>query len=734
VTKNVPDDHYLLNRNKIKTDIPEISQLDLEAYLLQNSNNYTFGFMRIKLGLYNLAGSDTAGWLNRWLRRIGEPPVIYDQQLTERTQEMLTKVMRNRGYIDSQVEVALKTKRKRIHVSYRITGCEPYRIGKYQIDLPDDSAMVLLGQDTTAIVAQALFDVDALNMERDRVTSLLRRHGYYNVQKNMLHFLADSATVSHQVDLRMVLQEQYMVDSVKSLIFHRKKINSVTIHCITDMETLSQQEIDFDTTVYNGYTVISEKGKRLFTHKLLTTKTAVRAGDWYNEQSVDRTYSNLNSLSAVKYVNIGFQERKDGMLDCAIYITPEKKLAFSVEVDGTHSDGDLGASLELSYQNKNIFKGAETFRIGMNGAFEAMGKVGQFYHSSSVGGEMSLRIPSLAMPFIKDDFRRRYSGSTQFSISYNFQQRPGYRRNIANMGMSYSWHARRYGFNYNLLDISYIYLPWISDAFRSRYLTPSSSIRFSYENHLIMRMGFGINYSNYEASKPLRNYCNFRGNVTVAGNFLYAMSHLFQHEKDSNGGYNIFSTRYAQYAKSDFDFGYHHIINSRNQLIFHAAFGIGFPYGNTTILPFEERYFCGGANSLRGWSARWLGPGSYKNSMGYIDYMNQSGDIKLEMNIESRFKLFWKLNGAVFIDAGNIWTIKEYNEQPGGLFRFGDFYRQIACNYGVGLRLDFSFLVLRVDMGIKLFDPSYTSPHERWRTELSWANDVAFHFAVGYPF
>ena len=186
--------------------------------------------------------------------------------------------------------------------------------------------------------------------------------------------------------------------------------------------------------------------------------------------------------------------------------------------------------------------------------------------------------------------------------------------------------------------------------------------------------------------------------------------------------------------KGDFDVSYNICMSDVSRLVLHAGVGVGFPYGNATIMPFEERYYSGGANSVRGWGVRTLGPGSFKNREGYIDFMRQSGDIKLDLNVEGRFKLFWKLEGALFFDAGNIWTIRDYEDQPGGYFRFNEFYKQIACSYGFGLRLDFSFFVIRLDMGIKLYDPSYASSADRWRTEPTWRDDVALHFAVGYPF
>ena len=419
-------------------------------------------------------------------------------------------------------------------------------------------------------------------------------------------------------------------------------------------------------------------------------------------------------------------------MGCNIVVTPSKIHSVSLDVEGTNSNGDLGMGMGVSYQNKNIFKGAEAFRIGVHGSYEAIGKLGDIKNSAELGGSMSINLPIFLVPFTSNDFKRKMGGTTEFSMSYNFQQRPEYKRNIANAGMKYAWRYRGTRFTFDVIDINYIYLPWMTTAFKEQYLKPSSSVRYSYEDHFIMRMGLGISYSNRRNSVA-SNFYTLRGNISTAGNILYGISSAIGQSKNADNQYEIFNIAYSQYVKGDFDYTYNHYFNKRNRLVFHSGIGIAYPYGNATILPFEERYFSGGANSVRGWSVRTLGPGRYVNT-GAIDYMNQSGDIRLDLNLEARFKLFWMFEGAAFIDAGNIWTIKDYEEQEGGYFQLNEFYKQIACSYGIGLRADFDFFVIRFDMGVKLFEPSGATSNDRWRTELSWKNDVAFHFAVGYPF
>jgi outer membrane protein assembly factor BamA len=274
-------------------------------------------------------------------------------------------------------------------------------------------------------------------------------------------------------------------------------------------------------------------------------------------------------------------------------------------------------------------------------------------------------------------------------------------------------------------------MPWISPTFKHDYLDSVSNrnaiLRYNYEDLFIMKIGAGITYND--------GINVVRANVETAGNILNGLSRAFDFKKNSNGQYTLFNIAYAQYAKFDFDFTHLLRFDNSNSLAMHLGFGIAWPYGNSTILPFEKRYFSGGANSVRGWSVRELGPGNFKGTDGRIDFINQTGDMKLDMNLEYRTSLFWKFDGAAFIDAGNIWTLRNYAEQPGGQFKINEFYKQIAMAYGVGLRLNFSYFIIRFDMAMKAINPAYETEKEHYAIfHPNLSRDFDFHFAVGLPF
>ena len=486
-----------------------------------------------------------------------------------------------------------------------------------------------------------------------------------------------------------------------------------------------------DTLRRDDY-LISYGKKRNFRPQALISNCLIIPGQYYSMKTVEQTYVNFNAMSAIKYVNILFREVEPGWLHCVIVTTPAKTQAFSVEGEGTYSAGDFGVAGTLGYQHNNLFRGSEQLSIEGRAAYEWR-KVGG--NALEVGVDASLGFPSFLIPFSSKEFRKRDNAKTNINVSYNFQNRPlEYSRTIASAGINYSWFrnpALRHSFD--LVDFSYVYLPWISDEFKDYFLNNQSVLKYSYEDHFIMRWAYNGSYSTYNERHPLKNYVSMRYGVETAGNLLYGINHLFKMKPSEDGSYKVFNIRYSQYAKADFDIAFHQIIDENNRFVYHAALGVGVPYGNAASLPFEKRYYSGGANSVRGWSVRTLGPGTFRTEDTRIDFNNQSGDIKLDLNMEYRVKIVSVLEGALFLDAGNIWTIKEYETQPGGAFRFDSFYKQIAVAYGVGVRLNLSFFILRLDFGVKLHDPALAD-EQRWRIKPKWKDDMAFHFAIGYPF
>jgi hypothetical protein len=336
--------------------------------------------------------------------------------------------------------------------------------------------------------------------------------------------------------------------------------------------------------------------------------------------------------------------------------------------------------------------------------------------------------------------KRFLKSATQFSLQFNCQERPEFERQILSASWSYLWskkHSTQH--KLDILDVSYIYVPWISDTFKREYLDSISNrnsiLKYNYENLLITKLGYSFSYNSAVGKKGFQPMVfSVRTNVESSGNVLTGVNTLLSAKKNSENQYTFMDIAYAQYIKGDLDLTTHVNIDSRNSLVMHLGMGIAYPYGNSTILPFEKRYFSGGANSMRGWTVRGLGPGSFKNRNRDIDFINQSGDMKLDINLEYRSHLFWKLHSALFVDAGNIWTIRSYKEQPGGQFNIKTFYQDIAFSYGMGLRFELDFFVFRLDCGMKAVNPAYSGKDKYPLFNPDFSRDFALHFAVGYPF
>ena len=336
-------------------------------------------------------------------------------------------------------------------------------------------------------------------------------------------------------------------------------------------------------------------------------------------------------------------------------------------------------------------------------------------------------------PFLSKNFRRRQTANSELSVSWDLQNRPEFHRRVFSTAWRYRWTEPRHhlAWRFDLLDLNYVYMPWISETFKRDYLDDADNrnaiLRYNYEDLFIMKIGFGLTYSDGVDA--------FRLNVESAGNLLDGFSRALRFKTNAHGQSTFLNIAYAQYAKLDFDYTHLFRFDDRNALALHADLGVAYPYGNSTVLPFEKRYFSGGANSVRGWGVRELGPGGYKGNDGRIDFINQTGDLKFDLNAEYRTSLFWKFEGALFVDAGNIWTLRNYADQPNGQFRFDKFYKQIAAAYGMGIRLNFDYFILRFDLGMKAINPAYESGDEHWAIiHPKFSRDFAFHFAVGLPF
>lgn len=742
-TKYVPENEYMLSDIKINSEELDMNPADLKPYLKQRPNLKILGILKFHLWLYNLSGSNQDKWWNRWVRRIGEEPVVYDEFLTGRSTEEIEKFLKNKGYLHAEVEdstIFYKNKKK-ARVIFDITPNDPYVILDHNLRIDDGHIKSLVDADSsnTLIEEGDNFDIDILNQERLRITSLLRQKGYYNFSKDYMYYMADSSIQPLSIVDTLVLKNPTVVNELNQRVeTSHLQYNIRNIYFITDFDP--QKALKEAGSYYNTFDTLDYKGfKILYQEKLkikpviLTINNLIKKGALFNYRNVERTHALLAAIPIIKYVNIRFSENLtiEPTLDCFIQITYSESQGYALDIEGTNQSGNIGAAVNLGYTHKNLFRGAEMFNAKFSVARETQTglKDKTAFNSDELGFETSVLYPRFLFPFISNRFVDNFKSNTNFKSSFNFQRRPDYERYIASIGMQYNWKGKsNWSHRFDILDWNYVSIPFMTDTF-AQYID-TTFLRYSYENHVILGMGYSITYNDQNIRK-YRDSKYFRFGIESSGNSMYAYDKIFN-TPVSSGGYDFLGIKYSQYLKFDLEGTYNRRIDDKNTVVYHAAFGLGFPYGNSDVLPFEKRYFGGGANGVRGWQVRQLGPGTFNDDQTI--YMNKTGDVRLQFNLEYRFKLIWVVEGALFADAGNIWTIRNYeDDQPGGVFKFDSFYNQMALAYGIGARLDFSFFVFRLDLGIKGYDPASVS-NSKWVSSPSVRDDMALHLAIGYPF
>ncbi|MBP6980815.1 MAG: BamA/TamA family outer membrane protein [Bacteroides sp.] len=747
-TKYVPEGAFLLDKVAVQADNNDTKSTDLSTYIRQKPNNRWFSVIKTQLYIYNLSGRDSTKWYNRMLRRIGDAPVVYSEYDTQRSQEELKKAVQNMGYMGAEVYTDKKIKKKKIEVTYRVASGKPYIVRSVKLDVKDKKIAEYLQNDSANSLLRPgmLLNVNKLDNERQRITSFLQQNGYYRFNKDFISYSADTVRSTYLVDLTLhLLQFKAYTDNEPSDHKQYKigKVSFITDYDVLQSSALSSIEIN-DSIHYKNYPIYY-KDNLYLRPKVLVDNLQIRPGELYNERNVQRTYNNFGRLSALKYTNVRFfdtQVADTNLLNCYVLLTKGRHQSVAFEVEGTNSAGDLGAAASVSFQHRNLFHGSETFMVKLRGAYEAISGLQQGYSNDNYteyGVESSINFPSFLFPFLATDFKNRIRATTEFGLQYNAQQRPEFSRKVASASWSYKWsNSRKSQHRFDLLDVSFLYFPWVSDTFKQKYEENNQSyiFEYNYKDRLIVRMGYMFNYNSAGermANNTIKsNSFSIRAGLESAGNVMYAISNLTKLSKNSDGEYSLLNIPYAQYVKGDFDFSRNIVIDDKNAIAYHVGVGIAVPYGNSKSIPYIKQYFSGGANSVRGWSVRELGPGSFP---GDGNYLNQSGDIKFDASIEYRSKLFWLLQGALFVDAGNIWTIKEYENQPGGQFDISKFYKQIAFAYGLGIRIDLDYLVFRIDGGMKALNPAYSSGKQRYPIlNPNFKRDFTFHLAVGYPF
>ena len=749
-TKYVPEDQYLLNTNKIQNNNKDIEKADLKNYIKQTPNKRIF-YWRFYLSIYNLSNKKKENGFNNWLRKIGEPPVIYDADLQKKSAEQLGLFLRNKGYYNAEVIDTTEFKKQSATVFYILEPGQPYRIRNIDYFFQDASLSDFILNDTAEsnVKKGDLFDMEKLQEERIRIEELLRNRGYYKFSRDYVYFEVDSSLNSRQADITLVIRNYPQPDNmgrIKHIDHPTFRINDV--YLIADYksysgrgkgrksETGQEESVKLDTIVYDSLYVVYSQTPNI-RPGVVTQKNYIIPGDLYSAQNASRTYRNLSSLSAFRMVDIKFREIEPqaNLLNCEVRIIPATKQSYTVELEGTNSGGNIGAAGSFTYQHRNLFRGSEQFDLRFKGAIETLREVNEAGYGNMIefGVEGRLKIPKFMLPFKTEQFIREFNPQTNILLSYNYQRRPDYTRTIANASFGYNWRASDEIMHHIFpIEVSLILTPYKSQDFQD--WLEGKYLFYSYEPHFIVDQRYSFVYTNQKIRKN-QDFQYLRIDAETAGNLLYGGYSVFEPQPDS-GNYKIFGVDFSQYIKGEIDFRNFNYLYEGISFVTRAYIGAGIPYLNSTALPFEKQFFSGGANSIRAWQVKNLGPGSYNEPDSLSsNYPNQTGDLKIEANAEYRFKLFWKLETALFLDIGNIWSLSSGDDREGALFKFSQFYKELAIGTGIGARLDFNFFIFRFDLGIPLRNP-YPLEGSNWLPGNAGikGKDLTFNIAIGYPF
>lgn len=702
-TRALQDGEYRLRRNKIEvTNDDEFNTNVLTPYIKQRSIGWT-PFMTV----YNWTNGKGKAW-DKLVQKVGVAPVVYDASMVDESIEGIEKHLEYLGYYGSKAESQINVNKRRVDVTYKVTLGKRFPISDINITLPsrgefreaflaDTSAMTIRKGD---FLSEA-----ALETETERSAAQLRNQGFFTFNKNHFFFEADTLTNPGSAILNMSIREYTRNSSPK------------------DAQPIRKFYIDDVTISYPKSLNIKDK--------VLRDLNTVEPGSPYSADVVNSTYSRLSAIRVFSSVNVGMTQSDTNLVDCSISLAQSKLQGFKVNLEASsNSSGLLGISPQLSYYHKNIFHGGEWLNLSFMGNFQF--KFNDAIRSNEFGVSAGLSFPKFfPLPY------RYFPGAiprTDVNISYNYQNRPEYTRNIISTSYGYNGNYRNKLF-YQVypLQLNIVRLFDLDEAFY-KTLANDPFLRNAYQDHFDLGSGTTLYYTTSPASIPEETYHYARLQFDIAGNLLSAFKPLMA--KDENGSGMIWNTPYSQYVRTEATLGKTWVWGKNNghSIATRLLAGVGYAYGNSTALPFEKHFYGGGANSLRGWQARTVGPGTSPRDTTFV-IPNQTGDMKLEANIEYRFDIVWKLDGAVFVDAGNVWTLKHKDtpENDPAIFRWNNLAESIAANWGVGVRLNFGFLLLRVDMGMKIHDPARV---DKWVNPGQWLkrDNFALHFGVGYPF
>ena len=762
----LPEGAYVLTSNKIETDYQtprseRISSSEIGQYIKQRPS---MDVWNVRAWLYLRADSAKKNLWNSLLRTLGTPPTLLDTTLTRRSADNIEAYVASRGFFSATEEYSfrLKPHSRTAEVTYTTIQGEPYRIADVVYNIEDSYIAKLIQSDTlSSIHPGAILDINALGEERTRLTEMLRSEGYYDFAESSIEFQVDTTLGNHEASVEMILRQQVVGYNREgepigqnNPLYRIGNIRVLPDYDATEAATNPDYLLSLDTLRYRGMEIVYRGHRPNIRPSVLRRLIKLQSGSMYNEKRVNTTYDNLMRVDYIHSANILFtpegrdQLRKvtfvgdhwsdtaetlEGVLDCEIRLSPAMRQSYKIELEASTTSSFYGVSTTVGYQNRNLFRGAEQLDLSFTYGYELLRvedpSLGR--NSTEVGGMVGVTFPQFLFPIDIDPYGLVHTPQTRLEFSINGQDRRYYNRVLSNISFGYNWSdGGRSLFSVRPFDVSLVKMNYVSQDFLDRLQNPY--LRDSYTTQMMAGISGSYAYGVQDIATR-SDYTTLRAGFSTSGNVISGVKHLLGSSK-TNGHYTVFGIPYAQYVRGDVTFAQSIGLGDKVNFVYRLYGGLIFPYGNSRneSLPADRLFYAGGINSMRGWTVRTLGPGNSAEVNG--GYPSQFGNLRLEANAELRFPLGGIFDGAAFVDAGNVWYTPNIQDIPeGAAFKFGTMFEQIALNTGLGLRLNLSVLILRLDWGIQLYNPG-KSEGNRWVIAKPNIRNTSLNFGIGYPF
>ncbi len=746
-TKYLKEGEYLLNKTKIKYENPKAItnkkelREELTAIVKPQPNS---GFFKLRLKFYNWMGvPKKEGSIRDKIRNyIGEPPSLYDENEQRRNRLRMRQYLKDHGYFASDIEVDTTIRSKKITVTYEVKTRGQYRIN--QVFFPDDTtsidSLARKYRQSSLLKKGDYYLEPRMSEERTRISNIAADQGYLDFNESYVYFFVDTLRDTLAADLYLKIEKpengkphlKYQLG--KTRVFPNYNLS-------TNLKNANRD------TIFEEPSFMVIEDRHVIDHDLLERMILQNEGDVFIKKSQEASVSHLLDLEIFKFVNLKYTRRADttsAILDRNFFLTPDFNQNISGDLGLNNRTGRFfGTTATATYTHKNLFKKAIAFNGSLSGGLETqIGNPLGFINTLDLNVEVSLSTPRFILPFRQKEYSGKFVPRTQLSLSNNLQRRSGlFTINSTNLKFGYIWKEnKRKQHSLFPLTVNRVEILNKTTAFDS-LLNTNPRLIGSLRDQFIGGLDYTYTYTN-QTGNPRKDYLFFKTDFKIAGNIFGLASNVFDASKNSDDEFTLFGLPYSQFVSVEPDFRFYKKFGL-NTLASRISPGVGIAYGNSKLLPYTEQFFVGGANSIRAFRIRTLGPGNSKpdvsdeTAVGQ-QFIDRTGDLKLELSTEYRFGIFSFLKGAVFMDAGNVWLIND--DIPGGQFRFQNFWREIAVGGGFGLRLDFDYFVLRLDTAIPLRKPFENEGFQETINQIDFGSSVwrqqnlIYNLAVGYPF